>query len=150
MTYEPAPNFLRVLAIAVQSFLQTRPHRPISYEDVAPHIRVWDVTTESWDGNVYRARYSLKTLFERVSSRVSDDGEVVMTWDRKNGSWSASADYYCLSDMQKRARVVDSQQSAEWYAASLYTFPYPIARVSDAAVEIAERLYEARKDWPYA
>ena len=72
---------------------------------------------------------------------------VRMIYDVDGGAWSMD-----LRDTQtvkeaEHFKSVRSQSTAEAFAATLYTRPYRVERVTDKALAYARGIYAARTDW---
>jgi len=114
---------VRVLAAGMQSLLLSRPRMTPGYLlSSRPNGHVYFDVYVSWDAG--RRKIARVTFVDPYFERV-------VFHSHRNGSWSQDWD-----------KTPISQSEAERRAASIYTSPYTVQRVSDVALTYAGRLIE--------
>ena len=124
--------FLRVLAIAVQGSINRKPHRNRELEDIASYIRV----------KAYGPSSNLDLVLEVSGFKPAGRGELEYQWNEALKAcewftWKTGSRY----TIGAQPKILLSQVEAEHRISNLFTWPYPVERVSDRAIELARKIF---------
>ena len=135
MSQTPKEAFTRVVAIAVQSLMNRHPKRAPGALNVHAliHLSAWD-----WDDSQMGLSLSV-TGYPRPGIELLD---FIPSGDRDPEERASSYLWIDHTKLTFRRRVVYSQDAVEKMYATAFTYPYPVTRVTDTALKLAQDLVE--------
>ena len=130
-------RFVRVVAAAVESLMQRSPQKRVEYDDVDSAISFMKFTDFAGKTPAWRMEFRNAVRAMMRADLLARPPRLVF----KQFGWPWYS-YGAREGWRFDPSNAVSQKEAELTAASAFTFPYPVQKVSDRAVELAKQIIE--------